>query len=489
MPRIELWMTIFAGLAGGLAGVLWGGLVTTPWLARRGADGPAASQGESAARLLAGAALRAVTGGLLGFLFWLGWGLIALVGQPWYAIGGAVRRTVLVGDRAPGARHAAAARPRAGSAPRRACDRVVVHVCRDRAAVRPRMAPLRLKWPGPGVPLAQCAAARGSGQRSRNSARSARRRRSRCRTGRRCGSRGPRAATRAAARPRDPSCPRTRPSRAAPARTAAAAASARPRRSWPRRPAATTPLRRRAARRRDPRRAARAVQSCRGNVARVATRRRGASRPHAPWPARAARCTPRARGRRTPARRPAPSDAPARDAPVRARRRPASRSDSRARPPAAGAACRAGRRPQPRSRHFRRRLRRIRLTVARQVRRVDAAVPAEVGEQRVEHPARQRARMDADERRALVEPAAGGKRGVQVQLPVAAVHVHLAEVNGHGRRLPAGESGVARGAAARGSCHGAWTSVSVVRQVRRILRNGSVGHVDSALTNAAIELT
>jgi len=87
MPRIELWMTIFAGLAGGLAGVLWGGLVTTPWLARRGADGPAASQGETAARLLAGALLRAVAGGLLGFLFWLGWGLIALVGQPWYAIG------------------------------------------------------------------------------------------------------------------------------------------------------------------------------------------------------------------------------------------------------------------------------------------------------------------------------------------------------------------------------------------------------------------
>ncbi len=31
--------------------------------------------------------LRAAAGALLGFLFWLGWGLIALVGQPWYAIG------------------------------------------------------------------------------------------------------------------------------------------------------------------------------------------------------------------------------------------------------------------------------------------------------------------------------------------------------------------------------------------------------------------
>jgi hypothetical protein len=87
MPRIELWMTIFAGLAGGLAGVLWGELVTGPWLARRGALDTGASRTETAARLLGAAALRAIAGGLLGFLFWLGWGLIALVGQPWYAIG------------------------------------------------------------------------------------------------------------------------------------------------------------------------------------------------------------------------------------------------------------------------------------------------------------------------------------------------------------------------------------------------------------------
>ena len=87
MPRIELWMTIFAGLAGGLAGVVWGGLVTTPWLARHGGTDPGTSRGETAARVLAAAALHAVAGGALGFLFWLGWGLIALVGQPWYAIG------------------------------------------------------------------------------------------------------------------------------------------------------------------------------------------------------------------------------------------------------------------------------------------------------------------------------------------------------------------------------------------------------------------
>ena len=80
MPRIELWMTVFAGLAGGLAGVLWSGLVTTRWLA-------GASHTETAARILAGAVLRGAAGAALGFLFWLGWGLIAVVGRPWYEVG------------------------------------------------------------------------------------------------------------------------------------------------------------------------------------------------------------------------------------------------------------------------------------------------------------------------------------------------------------------------------------------------------------------
>jgi len=80
MPRIELWMTVFAGLAGGLAGVLWSGLVTARWLA-------GGSQAETAARILAGAVLRGAAGAALGFLFWLGWGLIAVVGRPWYEVG------------------------------------------------------------------------------------------------------------------------------------------------------------------------------------------------------------------------------------------------------------------------------------------------------------------------------------------------------------------------------------------------------------------
>lgn len=90
MPRIELWMTLLAGLAGGLAGVLWSGLVTAPWLALSDAAADAADakeQGEAAARLFVEAALRAAAGAALGFLFWLGWGLIAVVGSPWYATG------------------------------------------------------------------------------------------------------------------------------------------------------------------------------------------------------------------------------------------------------------------------------------------------------------------------------------------------------------------------------------------------------------------
>jgi hypothetical protein len=73
-------------LSGGLAGVLWSGLVTTPWLAVGDTDAEGES-GETAARVFAGAALRAAAGAALGFLFWLGWGLIAVIGLRWYAVG------------------------------------------------------------------------------------------------------------------------------------------------------------------------------------------------------------------------------------------------------------------------------------------------------------------------------------------------------------------------------------------------------------------
>jgi hypothetical protein len=87
MPRIELWMTVFAGLAGGLAGVLWSGVITAPWLARDGTGSTGGAHAETAARVLAGAAVRGGAGAALGFLYWLGWGLIAVVGWPWYATG------------------------------------------------------------------------------------------------------------------------------------------------------------------------------------------------------------------------------------------------------------------------------------------------------------------------------------------------------------------------------------------------------------------
>jgi hypothetical protein len=87
MLRIELWMTVFAGLSGGLAGVLWGGIVTRAWLAQGTGQGADDAPAETAAQVLAGAALRALAGAGLGFLFWLGWGLIALIGTPWYAVG------------------------------------------------------------------------------------------------------------------------------------------------------------------------------------------------------------------------------------------------------------------------------------------------------------------------------------------------------------------------------------------------------------------
>ena len=88
MPRLELWMSVFAGLAGGLAGVLWSGLVTSYLVARGNAPAAQAEQRETVARIVLASALRATAGAVLGFVFWLGWGLIALVGLPWYAVGG-----------------------------------------------------------------------------------------------------------------------------------------------------------------------------------------------------------------------------------------------------------------------------------------------------------------------------------------------------------------------------------------------------------------
>jgi hypothetical protein len=85
--RIELLNCIFAGLSGGLVGVLWSGTVSMPWLARWPGAQTFAPRPESTFSTIAGAVVLAVGGAALGFLFWLGWALISLVNAPWYVPG------------------------------------------------------------------------------------------------------------------------------------------------------------------------------------------------------------------------------------------------------------------------------------------------------------------------------------------------------------------------------------------------------------------
>jgi hypothetical protein len=87
VPRIELMMCLFAGVSGGLVGVLWSSLVTMPWLLRLRPEATAVLHHENSTLLFAQALLLALGGAALGFLFWLGWALAAIVSAPWYAIG------------------------------------------------------------------------------------------------------------------------------------------------------------------------------------------------------------------------------------------------------------------------------------------------------------------------------------------------------------------------------------------------------------------
>ena len=80
-------MMVLAGIAGGLVGTLWAGLVSTPLYARWPALRLATWQPETAARLLAGAVLHGACGATAGLLFWLSWGLVAVVSTPWHAVG------------------------------------------------------------------------------------------------------------------------------------------------------------------------------------------------------------------------------------------------------------------------------------------------------------------------------------------------------------------------------------------------------------------
>ena len=85
--RIELINSVLAGLAGGLAGTLWSGLVSAPLLSRQPALRSLGWVPDSGMRVLGTAIVYGACGAAAGLLFWLGWGLIAIVGQPWFVVG------------------------------------------------------------------------------------------------------------------------------------------------------------------------------------------------------------------------------------------------------------------------------------------------------------------------------------------------------------------------------------------------------------------
>jgi hypothetical protein len=81
-------MTVLAGFAGGLAGTLWGGIVSSAWLARDPAARALGWQVDTSTRVLVTAVLYGACGAAAGFLFWLGWGLAAFtVGTAWHVVG------------------------------------------------------------------------------------------------------------------------------------------------------------------------------------------------------------------------------------------------------------------------------------------------------------------------------------------------------------------------------------------------------------------
>jgi len=80
-------MTVLAGFAGGLAGTLWAGTVSSALLARRPELGAAGWRPDTAWRVLQTAALYGLCGAAAGLLFWLGWGLAAFANAPWFVVG------------------------------------------------------------------------------------------------------------------------------------------------------------------------------------------------------------------------------------------------------------------------------------------------------------------------------------------------------------------------------------------------------------------
>ena len=80
-------MSVLAGFAGGLAGALWAGLVSSALLARRPELSAAGWRPDTAWRVLHTAALYGLCGAAAGLLFWLGWGLVAFTDGPWIVVG------------------------------------------------------------------------------------------------------------------------------------------------------------------------------------------------------------------------------------------------------------------------------------------------------------------------------------------------------------------------------------------------------------------
>ena len=85
--RIELTLSVLAGSAGGLAGALWAGIVSSALLALRPELSAAGWRPDTAWRVLHTAALYGLCGAAAGLLFWLGWGLVAFTDGPWIVVG------------------------------------------------------------------------------------------------------------------------------------------------------------------------------------------------------------------------------------------------------------------------------------------------------------------------------------------------------------------------------------------------------------------
>jgi len=80
-------MTVLAGFAGGLAGTLWAGIVSSALLARRPELRAAGWRPDSGWRVLHTAAVYGLCGAAAGLLFWLSWGLVAFTNSPWLMVG------------------------------------------------------------------------------------------------------------------------------------------------------------------------------------------------------------------------------------------------------------------------------------------------------------------------------------------------------------------------------------------------------------------